>query len=283
MPRVPQDIIDSVFYLYKNKEDAEQGNCPGGTGFIIACPLNDDVIPVAWAYYGITNWHVACRDGFSVVRINTISGGTDILEFGPEDWNFIARGPDLAVVPLNLNRDIYTRSCVRSHLFISKSELREIGVGDDVFMLGLFVDHGGTTTNIPKARFGNVSMLPSSGATIEQPTKYDGESFILDMHSRAGYSGSPVFIYRTPLGDLSGSFPSIRGTVNVREIQNQFSRGSTAHEVDVEIRLRTSVFKLLGVHWAQFPEQWEIQNPELLSESDKSQLEPISKLLKQYA
>src|SRR5258707_1186988 len=66
-------------------------------------------------------------------------------------------------------------------------------VGDDTFMIGLFLDHAGVTTNVPSARFGNISMLPNPRATIRQSTGYDGVSYVVDMHSRTGFSGSPVF------------------------------------------------------------------------------------------
>src|SRR5271170_5484166 len=77
----------------------------------------------------------------------------------------------------------------------------EIGPGEDVFMVGRFIDHDGKDANIPSVRFGNISTLPQP---IEQPSgSTNNKSFILDLHSRTGYSGSPVFVYRTPGSDLT--------------------------------------------------------------------------------
>lgn len=109
-------------------------------------------------------------------------------------------------------------------------ERYEIGPGDDVFMIGRFVDHDGSQTNVPAMRFGHISII---GAPVRQPTGYGGTSTILDMNSRTGFSGSPVFVYRT-----HGSIFAAPNTIV-----------SGGH-----------LLKLLGIHWGQFPERWELRN-----------------------
>lgn len=284
MPRISQDVIDSVFYLYANKQDAVGGISPGGTGFVVAVSVfhyNKHFT----LHYGVTNWHVACHCGFPVIRLNKRDGGTDVLELGPEDWHFIGGGPDVAVVPLELDRKVHKIGSVADHLFAGNGRPSDINIGDDVFMVGLFQDHAGKTTNIPSARFGNISMLPSSEATIKQPTKYEGESFVLDLRSRAGYSGSPVFMYRTPGADLSGvsdAFPELHVQIDAGLIAHQLSEnGFTAsahrsHPADIALKLPRTMFRLLGVHWGQFPERWERENPDLLSDSRRRALIPES-------
>ena len=55
---------------------------------------------------------------------------------------------------------------------------------------------GGTHATAPALRFGNISTSP---VAVKQPTQYREElNYRVDMHSRSGYSGSPVFVYRTP-------------------------------------------------------------------------------------
>ena len=34
--------------------------------------------------YAVTNWHVACAGGASVIRVNLHSGGTEVIELDPE-------------------------------------------------------------------------------------------------------------------------------------------------------------------------------------------------------
>lgn len=123
----------------------------------------------------------------------------------------------------------------------------EIDVGDDVFMIGRFVDHDGSQTNRPSARFGHISM---TDAAILQVTGYSGSSFVIDMHSRSGYSGSPVFVYRT-----SGSIFSKQNTIM-----------GGGH-----------LMKLLGIHWEQFPELWELSGPQgPAGREDESEAELIT-------
>ena len=70
---------------------------------------------------------------------------------------------DVAVIPLTLDRE-HAVSSISKFNFVTEQNV--YGVGDDVFMIGLFMDHAGVSTNVPAARFGNISMLPDERATI---------------------------------------------------------------------------------------------------------------------
>jgi hypothetical protein len=229
MPRIPLHILNSTVYLYPSREDAEAGRPVGGTGFIVAYPFPEN--PSRGYPYVITNWHVAVQQGASVVRVNSVTGGVDIFELDPSQWHFIPGQHDLAVTPLPLFDNRHAVSALDVNLLIAHEELgtRDIGPGDDVFMIGRFVDHDGAGTNVPSVRFGHISVMPQP---ITQPTGATRlNSFILDVNSRTGYSGSPVFIFRTPASDIT------TGSVHI---------GSP-------------YIKLLGLHWGQFPELWEIE------------------------
>jgi hypothetical protein len=263
MPRIPQDVINGVFYLYGSKDEALAGRNPGGTGFIIRYDGTLFEAVPGHHFYGVTNWHVACDRGSSTIRLNTKDGRTDIIEQGPEDWHFLPGKYDVAVVPLSLDDKIHDVSSVSTHQFAEEPKrqlLYPIGVGDDVFMIGLFVDHDGITTNVPSARFGNISMLANPKATIKQETGYRGESYVVDMHSRTGFSGSPVYVYRTFGSDLTAGFLGYE--FEALDLRNQGGR--------LRGRLRAhNLFQLLGIHWGQFPEKWELRDKPKLKESRK--------------
>lgn len=249
--RSAPNVLDSVFFLYMTEDDAKAGVNAKATGFIVSVG-DGNWLSKDWDYYGVTTWHAAVRDGNSIIRINREDGGTDILPFDPCDWHFIPGGDDVAVVPLQFDNNVHRAGSVSSSLFAGKidAEWRRnqhgIGVGDDVFMLGLFVDHEGHATNTPKARFGNISMMAAADAPIEQPNGYKGESYILDMHSRDGFSGSPVFMYRTFGGDLTA--PS---EVHLPNLDSLPLRGGAT--------LRSKpIFAFLGMHWGQFSEPMEV-------------------------
>ncbi len=269
MPRIPQNVINGVFYLYGSREDAQAGRNPGGTGFIMHYQgaRNEEVL--GNHFYGVTNWHVACSRGLSTIRLNTKGGGTDVIELDPSEWHFLPGKYDVAVVPLSLDGKVHDVSSVSSNQFaVAPGEYSYgIGVGEDAFMIGLFFDHAGVATNVPSARFGNVSMLPNARATIKQPTGYDGQSYVVDMHSRTGFSGSPVYVYRTFGSDLSDP----RGIRFDELYIDQFRRGNSGRD---PLRERLSghfrahqMFQLLGIHWGQFPEEWELRDKSSRAES----------------
>jgi hypothetical protein len=269
MPRIPPDVIDTVFFLYESVEDAKAGRNPGGTGFIV-----QDHIPrrplqltrnVTRHYYAITNWHVAVSGIQSppcpVIRLNTNDGTPDIVELDVAQWEFLPGKYDVAVTELEqLTHSIHRYSSIPTSMFLSETTSPEVigAVGDDVFMLGLFIDHDGVTTNVPSARFGNISMMPNESAKIEQETEYSGVSYIVDMHSRSGFSGSPVFVYRTFGSDLEN-----RDGFKFFEIEMDSFRPKGG-------RIKTeAILQFLGIHWAQFPEEWELLDEKTIAEAGK--------------
>jgi len=230
MPKIPDEVTKTVVYLYRTREDAEAGKPFGGSGFLLGMPSGLADIMSA---YVVTNWHVALQGGASVVRVNKKNGGVDIFELSPDEWDFMPGGYDIAIAHLPLNEHIHDVVALGIKILLQKDDLKrlEIGPGDEIFMMGRFVDHDGAATNVPAGRFGNISVMPQP---IKQPTGSLEPSFILDVHSRTGYSGAPVFVYRNAALDLR--FPDIR------------------------TRLDNWFLKLLGIHWGQFPERWDIEN-----------------------
>lgn len=263
MPKISQDVIAATFYLYRNKEDAIAGVKACGTGFIVSYGL---------MYYGVTNRHVARDQGASVIRLN-VKDGVRVLEFTPDEWDTIPDGDDIAVITLDLEGDsrfFQTRSINISMFAIPGST---IGVGDDVFMLGLFVDHEGIERNNPMARFGNISMLANANSPIVDNNR-QYESFIVDMHSRSGFSGSPVFVYRTIGGDLTQHFGerikvNTNGIIGQLNNRSNLARGTLPSNVDVTIEAQT-MFALLGIHWGQFSERWELAGLKSIAEDAKA-------------
>lgn len=278
MPKIPKQVIDSVFYLFASEDEAARGENAGGTGFVVE--YRDEISH----YYGVSNRHVVRDDGFSVIRFNTAES-TEPFNFGPEEWETIADGEDIAVVPLDFSFDKLSLTSVSVASFADEYDVRfgRIGIGDDVFMLGLFLDHSGVDRNRPLARFGNISMLPDPSAPIKRKNDLS-QSYIVDMHSRSGFSGSPVFAYRTFGQDLDSylaepvSFdPNSMMQQLERELIGQqkdrhFGRSRNLSRVTIDLRARM-FFKFLGIHWAQFPETWEIKDPSTINnEARKRQL-----------
>lgn len=233
MPRIPQLLLKTTFFLYQSAADAHAGVNAGASGFI--CFVPSATSPRHGLFVGVTNYHAAIRSGHSVARIPRKDGSCEVFEFGPEDWIFEPGGDDVAIIPLSINTLHHDFSAVRIDLFATEDWIRtqEVGVGDDVFMFGLFLDAANHAVSIPTARFGHISMMPSEATRIKQAQNCMRPSLVLDMHSRDGFSGSPVFMYRT-----SGSNLDHANTTNT-----VFGEGT--------------IFCLIGLHWGQFPEIWK--------------------------
>ncbi len=160
MPRIPEQVLNCAFYLYPSEDDAKQGKNLGGTSFVVAIPSPS--FPHQFQYcYAITNAHVA--SGSSVIRLNTLDGRTDIFPFDPADWTFHRGGFDIAAVPLSVNYSRHKAANIDISAFATQAHVssNEIGPGEDVFMIGRFMDHDGGQTNMPAMRFGNISVMPS--------------------------------------------------------------------------------------------------------------------------
>jgi hypothetical protein len=255
MPRVPSLVCNAAFYLYPSVKDAKAGGNFGGTGFLIAVPSKRHAKYGRAHIYAVTNWHVAVQ-GSPVIRLNSKSGAPDILDFDADQW-FFDGVHDIAVLPLQIDPDLHSTTVLYSNMLVTERQIKDarIGPGDDVFMIGRFMDHDGGQSNRPALRFGNIAMDPTP---IQQDNGVRADAYCIDLHSRSGYSGSPVFVYRTPHSDLEP--PPIQRTSNF----------------GLPIQPSSGVFfLLLGIHFAQFPEMWEVTSRGKLRNKSDSRREPL--------
>lgn len=232
MPAIPPSVLNTVTYLYPSREDAKAGRNFGGSGFLVGVPSNTH--PCFSHVYLVSNYHVAVRGGSSVVRLNRLDGGIDILESDSSEWEFIAGGGDVAILPVQPDPETHDYKVIDVDNLLNRHHASLICVGEDVFMVGRFIDHDGGQTNKPAVRFGNISIEPSylkGVANSDERTTY----YCLDMHSRSGFSGAPVWAYRT-----SGS-----------NLNDALIGGEAVPE-------HRPVLSLLGIHCGQFPEEMRL-------------------------
>jgi hypothetical protein len=194
VPRIPDEYLDCVLYLYPSEADAEDGTRTGGSGFWVGMPMS----PAAWAIYAVTNRHII-ENGNAVVRLSTQDGRKAIFPTVEQDWIFHSSGDDLAVYSPSLET-LDLRNCrinfARRERIVDRDtfEVMDIGPGDDVFAVGRFINHEGRQRNLPTARFGCIGQMPWE--PIKQDTGFMQESFLVEARSIGGYSGSPVFLHR---------------------------------------------------------------------------------------
>jgi len=238
-------MFTTTFYLLRINPKTGKTGDPCGTGVFIGVP--SEKFPEKMAVYAVTAKH-AIDKGASIIRINAArqlpgQAEPDIftrpLEFEPHEWSFIPGGDDVAAIEVTsaFNRNDLIRTVPIFDLATpAVVKTLSITAGEDIFMLGLFTDSPGVSFNSPCARFGNLSQIAHPDHPIKQGHGFKHPSHITDMHSRPGFSGSPVFIYRTPDQDLV----RIAGA-----------------RTDKNAPTPTAFVKLLGIHSAQFKERAE--------------------------
>lgn len=139
MPRIADELLEAVIYLYRSTEDAEQGIAAGGSGFLVhmTSSVSEELRPL----YAVTNSHVVREGDAPVVRLNTRDGKTDTLPLTSDDWIHHPDGDDIAVCPIGLTPEFHHfKSISREDWFLKKEEIEErsIGPGDEVFSSGVF-------------------------------------------------------------------------------------------------------------------------------------------------
>ena len=194
VPLIPPYMLKSVVLVYADRAHALAGEKTGATGYLVSVrlPTIERVM-----LHVVTAAHCfADRDIY--VRVNKRDGGTEVIEVTASEWVRHMDGDDVAAAPIGLDFDRQDWLAMNIELFITEERISEhrIGPGDEVFMLGRFKGHEGDVQNVVTARFGNISSMP-----IEPIMREDGirqESFLVEMRSLPGYSGSPVFCYVAP-------------------------------------------------------------------------------------
>lgn len=199
VPRIDDNILECVAYLYPSRKDAEEGKKYGGCGFWIGVEPSEEFKGKIWHTYLVTAAHVA-GGGCLAVRMNTRGGAVDIIETPPGAWHFHPDGDDVAVcdfeIPLrNFKVRLLSDALLLNHSLIEKEK---IGLGDDVVVVSRFMSHDGKQTNTPSVRYGNIAMMPQE--PVKHPSGLLVESFLVECRSLGGASGSPVFV-SIPLTD----------------------------------------------------------------------------------
>ena len=205
MPRFPEKNLGGVVFMYRTVGEANSRARLGGTGFLVgrAIPNSENGYgQQKYLPYLITNRHVAFEASACVGSVNRRDGGPpDVWDIDQNDWVSHPAGDDLAATCVfrYLDHARHAASFIQESAFVTPGMIasHDIGIGDDVFMVGRFVNHQGVAQNEPALRFGNISVGLTSIATSGPKGPRPQESFAVEMRSRTGFSGAPVCVYRT--------------------------------------------------------------------------------------
>jgi hypothetical protein len=186
MPSIPDVLLGSVIYLYQSTDRAPKG----GSGFITSVEEGGYT-----HLYAVTNRHIVDQ-GYTVVQFLANRIKPIILDYEQSDWVFHPSGADLAVCAFDQSGIEAPVVPIPRGCYISANDDLQrlsIGIGDDVFMIGRFLPTEHESISNPVMRFGNISLWPSRRITHPR-TGLPEESFMVEMRSQSGFSGSPVFV-----------------------------------------------------------------------------------------
>jgi len=132
------------------------------------------------------------------VRVNRRDGSARHIAINRE-WHYHDNeAVDLAVVPVDVTGEddvalIHDGSLVRPELI----EKLAIGVGDDLFLPGLFADRPGTDRNRPVIRDGIIAAMTGEDFA-DDDSGFPYRAYLAEVRSIGGLSGSPVFVHVPP-------------------------------------------------------------------------------------
>jgi hypothetical protein len=219
---VPDDVRKCVAFIGTMQGDRFR---PSATAFFVSYEEFD-----LRFMYLVTADHVVAQmlagDMPIYCRINLVNGDVACVPVPNGAWKFYPdeRHPsDVAVCPIGefataddgetVAFDCKT-ICLKGRNSIAALESvfaeRGIGVGDEIFITGLFRSHFGHERNIPIVRVGNIAMLKSEPILTNHPAGYI-EAHLIEARSIGGLSGSPVFVHLPP-------FRITEGIVHLHEI-----------------------------------------------------------------
>lgn len=200
--RIPSQVTKCVAFIgvARDENNPWAGLRYLGTAFIVALPDKDGT---STYLHMVTAKHVvdSLNGKPSYIRINTKDGACGLMDMRNPGWFFHPTDPtaDVAVSPCEL-----TAQCEAASLgpifFLQpgSKEYHSIGVGDEVFITGLFANLTGTKRNLPIVRMGNIAMMPDE----KVPTALgDIDAYLIEARSIGGLSGSPVFVRDSNLAD----------------------------------------------------------------------------------
>jgi hypothetical protein len=212
---LPFELMKSVAFVAMRSSDGDDRVV--GTGFFLArnSPSHKRL------HYVVTARHVVDgiieARGQIILRVNLESSGATPIPVEGRWYFHPDRGVDLAVSYLGTGDDDdderWDHASLPWHTFepplLNGRDPRDIAIGDDVFIMGLFRQHHGKRRNIPILRLGSIAAMPEERVTAmigspSSPTLGDIDAYLVETRSQMRLSGSPAFVVETKLANVRG-------------------------------------------------------------------------------
>lgn len=194
--RVPDQVSKCVLFVGLPELDPDRYR---GTSYIVTVTGRNN----NHFAFMVTARHVAeeLEGNDFYIRANKKRGGmVELRGFGDNPWWYHPTERNAVDCAVTMFTPAQLRELAVEHipidLFLDDAKVKEhnIGVGDEVFITGLFTKVADTSRNIPIVRTGNVAMIP--GEEIYFRDRYIAANLV-ESRSIGGLSGSPVFVRPT--------------------------------------------------------------------------------------
>ena len=152
---------------------------------------------------------------FIHLRVNTYDNGPRILTSSIDEWlDHPDRGVDVSVCPSVIDREQFDilnlltdGPGIMNDMIIAE---KNIGIGNEIFVAGMFIQRIGEGKNIPIVRHGTIAAMPEE--KIETAYGYH-DAYLVELRSLGGLSGSPVFVQIPPVNHVNGKVEFAQGHV----------------------------------------------------------------------
>jgi hypothetical protein len=192
--RIADEIAKSVGFVSHQTDPLQYA----GTAFIVHVPYDS----TSGCLHLVTAKHVADEVGPNfVIGMNGRDGQPLFVANDDVEWfchPTEAASVDAAVLPFASPRTgDYDISAIPVEMFATDARIAEhgIGLGDEVFSIGLFTKYFGISSLTPIVRTGNIAMMPKEQVPLGRFGLSD--AYLIEGRSIGGLSGSPVFCRNT--------------------------------------------------------------------------------------
>jgi hypothetical protein len=192
--RIPHEIVKCVGFISHDQPKPDYL----GTVFLVGVQAEDD--PTYVSLHLVTAKHVAelIDPGPFVIGMNAKDGAKLLLRSGDARWWYHPTekdSVDVAVTPFcPMAFNDYDIEWIPPTVFATDVSIQDagIGLGDEVFTVGLFTKFSGASRFEPLVRIGNIGMMPADPIPLKGFGK--AEAYLIESRSIGGISGSPVFV-----------------------------------------------------------------------------------------
>jgi hypothetical protein len=253
--QIPKEIRKGVVFLgYRDSAGMERF---AGTAFYVG-----RTIALGYGFtYLVTAKHVI--DGIRrkgtdqvLMRVNQTKGKAVWVDTPIDHW--LPHPTDSSVdvaVKRTVIRNELDHNSIPIRGFVNEAVVKgeNIGMGDEVFLPGLFANHYGEERNVPIIRTGNIAAMPDEKVTVDKLGRID--AYLIEARSIGGLSGSPVYVHvqavrytddRTPTAIYGGPSHYLLGLMHGHYDQN-WQTGGRADRVNLGIAIVVPAAKILEV------------------------------------